>query len=180
MRFFPKLVPLFLVASPHEKFNELRSSLTPILPRLVERFQGGMGLDVNCYTGESTNRLQTIFPDLHIVGIDKNQTAVNLARQRYSHTFFSCRDIEKDPREIENNVQVIQISEYANLEKMLQNTYSLLDDEGMIILRYHEEDFPYIRSLFLKNFEYPLQSRKGFLLANMYLWENEQTVIIFK
>ena len=63
---------------------------------------------------------------------------------------------------------------------MLENTYPLLDDEGMIILRYRDEDFPYIQSLLRKNFEFPLRNRKGFLLANMYLWENEKTVIIFK
>ncbi|MAI14461.1 MAG: hypothetical protein CMM15_10615 [Rhodospirillaceae bacterium] len=180
MKIFPKFFPLFLVANPIEKMTELRSSLTPILPRLVERFQGGLGLDVNCYTGDSTCRLQSLFPDLQVVGIDKNQSAINAARQKYSHTFFSCRDIEKGAEAMEHNLQVIQISEYVNIQRMLENTYPLLDDEGMIILRYRDEDFPYIQSLLRKNFEFPLRNRKGFLLANMYLWENEKTVIIFK
>ena len=180
MRVLTKFFPLFLVANPIEKMTELRSSLTPIMPTLVERFQGGLGLDVNCFTGESTCRLQSLFPDLQVVGIDKNQSAINAARQRYSQTFFSCRDIEKGAEAMEHNIQVIQISEYVNLEKMLENTYPLLDDEGMIILRYREEDYPYIQSLFVKNFQFPLRNRKGFLLANMYLWENEKTVIIFK
>lgn len=180
MRLLPKIVPFFLATTPIEKYTELRSSLTPVLPRLVEKFNYGLGVDVNCYTGETTFNLQNIFPDLNIIGIDKNHTAIDLARERYTGPSFKIADIESEGNSMIDGVQVIQISTYDNLYKILSKTYPFLDEEGMMILHYKESDKELIRELMQRNRQYPSRKRKGFLLSNMYLWEHEKTVILFK
>lgn len=180
MRLLPKIMPLFLATSPMEKYTELRSSLTPVLPRLVEKFNYGLGIDVNCFTGETTSRLQGIFPELNIIGIDKNQTAIDIARDRYIGPSFTTADVESEKCLLTNEVQVIQISEYTNLYDMLSRTFPCLDEEGMMIVHYKDEDMNLIRELMRRNLQHPLRKRKGFLLSNMYLWEQEKTVILFK
>ena len=163
-----------------EKYTELRSSLTPVLPRLVEKFNYGLGVDVNCYTGETTFNLQNIFPDLNIIGIDKNHTAIDLARERYIGPSFKIADIESERNSMIDGVQVIQISTYDNLYKILSKTYPFLDEEGMMILHYKESDKELIRELCNGTDNIPLVSVKVFFLSNMYLWEHEKTVILFK
>lgn len=181
MRFFSTMIPFFLTASGPERLTELKSSITPILPKILERYERGVGLDVNCWTGESTHHLQEKFPHLQFHGIDKNGTAIELARHRFRYPKFSVSDLEKnrfEGQKDQNLFQLIQISNYENLEKILWNTYPLLHHDGFIILHYKAKDRQYMEELYKKNLKFPRRQKNGIMLENMYL--DKDVAIILK
>jgi ubiquinone/menaquinone biosynthesis C-methylase UbiE len=181
MRFFSTMVPLFLTASAPEKLTELKSCFTPGIPRLLHKFERGLGLDVNCWTGESTNHLQKTFPQLQFHGVDGNGTAIQIAQCRFQSAKFSVSDLEKLNKNTESSIyQVIQISDYNNLKKILSNTYPMLHHDGFIILYYKKDDQGLINELYEKNLMFPRRKKNGVFLDNMYLLEKENIAIILK
>ncbi len=179
MRIFSSMIPLFLTASGPERLTELKSSITPILPKILHRYERGVGLDVNCWTGESTNNLQEKFPHLQFHGIDKNGTAIELARHRFQYPKFSVSDLEKtyEEQKDRNIYQIIQISNYDNLKKILWNTYPLLHHDGFIILHYKEKDRAYVEELYEKNLKFPRRQKNGIMLENMY-FDKDMAIIL--
>ena len=181
MRFFtPSLIPFFLTASRQELSTELKSTMTPSFHRVLNKYQNGQGLDVNCWTGESTKQLEKKFPDIRFTGIDKNERAIDVARKRYYYSDFCHVDIEKKSNCEYDMFQIIQISNYDNLEKVLQNTFHLLHEDGMMILRYHDKDIDYVHQLLEKNYRFRPNVVHGTVLHKMYLFEERNTAIIFK
>lgn len=181
MRFFASsLMPLFLTASRQELSTELKSSLTPTFHKILNNYQNGHGLDVNCWTGESTRELEKRFPDIHFTGIDKNVRAIDVAQKRYSFSDFCHVDIENESNSDCDIFQIIQISNYNNLDKMLKNTFHLLREDGMMIIRYHHKDIDYIQELLEKSNRFRATMIQGTSLHKMHLFEERNTAIIFK
>ena len=178
MRILRTFFPMFLTVSSPQKLTELKSSMTPLLPKILKKYDCSRGLDVNCWTGDSTIKLQSQFPDIRIFGIDKNQSAIKLAKTRFHSSVFKVSDIEKE--NLSGKFELIQISNYTNLDKVLWNTYPLLSDNGFMIVNYKESDVPYMKELYDKNFRFPPQERNGYVLSNMYLFEKENKAIILK
>ena len=169
---------MFLTVSSPQKLTELKSSMTPLLPKILKKYDCSRGLDVNCWTGDSTVKLQSQFPDVRIFGIDKNQSAIKLAKTRFQSSVFKVSDIEKE--KFNGKFELIQISNYTNLDRVLWNTYPLLSDHGFMIINYKNVDTPYIKELYERNFWFPPQERNGYVLSNMYLFEHENKAIILK
>lgn len=181
MRFFASpMISLFLTTSRQEFSTELKSSLIPSFHRELNKYQNGHGLDVNCWTGESTKQLEKNFPDIRFTGIDKNVRAIDVAQKRYHYSDFCHVDIEKESNSESDMFQIIQISNYNNLEKMLRNTYHLLHEDGMMIVRYHDKDIDYIHQLLEKNNRFRATMIYGTTLHKMHLFKERNTAIIFK
>jgi hypothetical protein len=181
MRIFKSLLPVFVsTVAPFKKIEFSGESII-LKPAFQELFKKGIGLDVNCKSGESTSVIQQKFPHLTFFGIDGNETAIHRAKKKYGEDFFFKADLEKE-QNIKNmdNFQVIQISSYKNCMNILEKSYPLLENNGIIILRYHEMDVPLLLQLQRRNKMFPLKKTELGLLENMYFYPDENTAIFLK
>lgn len=174
-------MPAFLATTTSiRNTNELRSIVNPTLPTFQNFYNNGFGLDVNCKTGESTNLIQKQFPDLQFFGVDNSSVAINVAKKKFGHHLFLRADVEKETLQIIPNFQVIQISSYQNCWKVLENTYSLLEENGILILHYQNKDIALMNELHQRNKEFPKREINSEIFENMYLFPQNNTAILFK
>lgn len=172
------ILPLFLsTTSPERLMTELRSTIRPNSGVLKTNIFNGNGLDINCWTGESTKSLQEIYPDICFYGVDKNENAIDVAKKRYSEKFFRAIDLEKSTDTFEDYFQIIHISNYNDVRKILSSAFPMLEDDGFIILRYKDQDERMLKKLFEKNHHIPKRNDR---YENMYLFSDRKTAIFFK
>ena len=150
------------------------------LPFLQKLHPKGFGLDVNCNTGLSTNYIQSMFPDLTFFGIDSNKTAIEIAKQQFHSKNFFTMDLENQTMHHEEEFQVIQISNYTNCWNALQKSYDILENNGLLIVRYKEYDSTLLLQLFRRNQMFPKKETPFGIVENMYLFPNESTAVIIK
>ena len=181
MTFLRRLFPTFLVTTKSlRNLNDLSSVIDPVIPTFQNFYNNGFGLDVNCKTGESTNMIQKQFPALQFFGVDNSSRAINVARKNFGHHLFLQADVEKEKLQIIPNFQVIQISDYDNCWKILENTYSLLEENGILILHYQSKDVGLMNELYQRNKRFPRRRINSESFENMYLFPQNKTAILFK
>ena len=181
MTFLRNIVPAFLATTTSvRQKNELHSIVNPIAPTFLHFYNNGFGLDVNCKTGETTNNLQNQFPELQIFGVDNSTKAINLAKKKFGDHLFLKADVEKEKLQILPNFQVIQISSYQNCMKILENTYDLLEENGILILHYQKKDIGLMNDLYQRNKMFPKRKINCEVFENMYLFPQNGTAILFK
>ena len=88
--------------------------------------------------------------------------------------------MEKEKLQIIPNFQVIQISSYQNCMKILENTYDLLEENGILILHYHKKDIGLMNDLYQRNKMFPKRKINCEVFENMYLFPQNGTAILFK
>ncbi len=174
------IVPLFLTATAPLKQVELYSGTIPLFPSLDTYYGEGYGLDVNCNTGETTQKIQSCFPNLRFYGMDRNQAALEIAKRSYQNTHFIRGDLEENPFPPLDPFQVIQISNYTDCWRILRNSYHFLEDDGILILHYKEEDTGLMYNLMEKNRKYPTRQIDNQHFENMYLFPKDKTAVLFK
>lgn len=126
----------------------------------------GKGLDINCWTGESTMALQKKYPDLQFEGIDCHETVVQVAKKRYANMEFTIMNLEENPRSTDTMFRLIQISNYQELPTLLERAWSIVEDEGLLIIQYHIKD------------ERIIEEYKHLLLpTECHIWSDRQTAI---
>ena len=100
----------------------------------------GFGLDINGKDGYSIEEMNSNFPSTTFYGVDNDRKKISRLQKEYPSYNFLYKNIENgDIRNLYKKFQVVKISEYNNLEKMLQNTNKLLKEDGVCILRYKEK-----------------------------------------
>jgi SAM-dependent methyltransferase len=150
------------------------------LPFLQKLNSNGFGLDVNCNTGLSTNYIQSLFPNLTFFGIDSNNTAIDIAKKQFHSKNFYMMDLENQTMNNDKEFQVIQISDYTNCWNVLQKSYEILENNGLLIIRYKEYDSTLLLQLFRRNQMFPKKETPFGIVENMYLFPNENTAVIIK
>lgn len=168
------IVPLFLTVSSPDRLTELRSTLGSFPSNKIQKYWNGNGLDINCWTGETTKELQTKFPDICFYGVDKNKHAIDVAKKRYSKEFFRTVNLENESVEYKDLYRIVHVSKYDHLPTMLQRAYLLLEEEGMMIVRYQEKDFDYLKKMYERYRSVPELSNP------MYLFPESKKAIFFK
>ena len=168
------IVPLFLTVSSPDRLTELRSTLGSFPSNKIQKYWNGNGLDINCWTGETTKDLQKKFPDICFYGVDKNKHAIDVAKKRYSKEFFRTVNLENESVEYKDLYRIVHVSKYDHLPTMLQRAYLLLEEEGMMIVRYQEKDFDYLQKMYERYRSVPE------LTNPMYLFPESKKAIFFK
>ena len=84
---------------------------------LFHRKYNGFGLDINGKDGVSIKEIETHFPYTTFYGVDKDRKKIMKLQKKYPSYNFLYKNIEKDDiRNLYKKFQVVQISEYNNLE----------------------------------------------------------------
>ena len=124
------------------------------------------GLNINCWTGESTKSLSQIHPDVKFVGIDKHATVIEVANRRYPSNFFANLDIEEEGLDVNDFFDIVHISRYSNLETMLNNVWSIVRNGGIITIQLNGDKIEYLQTLLkTRTYEY-------------YYYDDEKIVIM--
>lgn len=147
---------------------------------LFHRKYNGFGIDINGKDGVSIKEIETHFPYTTFYGVDKDRKNVVKLQKEYPSYHFLYKNIENgDIRNLYKKFQVVQISEYNNLENMLRNTNKLLKKDGVCILRYKEEDFLKIKKLLHSNQYQPKQYYLGINYNSMNHIPENRTLLWF-
>lgn len=109
------------------------------------------GLDINCWTGESTKSLSTIHSNIKFVGIDKHERVIDVAIKRYPLDYFANIDIESDGLPVIGFFDIVRISRYDNLKNMLENVWTIVRKGGVITIIYKKEDIDHLNDFLEKN-----------------------------
>lgn len=140
----------------------------------------GYGLDINGKDGLSMKEIKRHFPETTFFGVDNNRRNVLKLQKDYPSFNFLYKDIENDDiHHLYKKFQVVQISEYNNIEKMLENTNKLLKEDGVCILRYKEKDFLKIKKLIVSNKNKSKQYFLGRNYDTMYHLPKNNTLLWF-
>ena len=167
---------LFLTTTTFKK-NVVQNSLPPLVFNYESKLKNGLGLDINCRLGESTKELQKKFPDLVFVGTEKNQKFVDIARKRHANLNFIEIDIEKKSEPLIDQFQIVQVSDYENFWEMVRKSYHLLDEDGLLIIKYKNKDLDQIHKILRKNKKKRIGND---LYEQVMLNEEENKILILK
>ncbi|MAI13350.1 MAG: hypothetical protein CMM15_04980 [Rhodospirillaceae bacterium] len=126
----------------------------------------GKGLDINCWTGETTTALQKKYPDLQFEGIDSRETVIQVAKKRYANMNFTRMNLEDNSQSIDTMFRLIQISNYQELPTLLERAWASVEDEGLLIVKYHIKDATIIE-----------QYKHLLLPTECHIWSDRQTAV---
>lgn len=129
----------------------------------------GKGLDINCWTGESTKALQEKFPDIEWKGMDYRTTVINVANKRYSKMEFIKEDFEKTIPSSKETFCLIQISKYKDLSLLMDRVWPLLEDDGLLIVHFKKNDRPILK-----------QKEARFDAKHFMIFEDRSSCLIMK
>ena len=137
-------------------------------------------MDINGKDGYSIEEMNSNFPSTTFYGVDNDRKKISRLQKEYPSYNFLYKNIENgDIRNLYKKFQVVKISEYNNLEKMLQNTNKLLKEDGVCILRYKEKDLLKIKNLVKFNEYKPKQYYFGISYTTMYHLPENNTLLFF-
>ena len=119
---------------PKKNIVVTQNSIPSFPPRVGYPLSNGLGLDINCNTGESIRELQKNFPHLTFIGTEKDEEKVKLARKKYIDYHFLNMDIEEKDVPLMDQFEIIQVSDYDNFWKMMEKSFSLLPEELLFSL----------------------------------------------
>ena len=118
---------------PKKNIVVTQNSIPSFPPRIKQSIYNGLGLDINCNTGESIRELQKDFPHLTFIGTERDEKKVKIAREKYSEYHFLNMDIEKKDTPLVDQFEIVQVSEYDNFWNMVEKSFSLLQEDGLLI-----------------------------------------------
>jgi hypothetical protein len=141
----------------------------------------GYGLDINGKDGISIKEIENNFPYTTFYGVDNDRKKIIKLQKEYPSHNFLYKNIENgDIRNLYKKFQVIQISEYNNLENMLRNTNKLLQEDSVCILRYKEKDILKIKKIVQNSHYQPKQHYLGMNYDIIHHLPGNLTVVFFK
>lgn len=94
-------------------------------------------LDVQCQRGETTKRLEDIFFNHKVIGLDKDEDSIEMARKNFPESDFSCVDFDCSifPKySMKDSCYFINVNSYQNLDLTLFKCHFLLQDGGRCVL----------------------------------------------
>lgn len=144
----------------------------PITLGIGNYVSNGFGLDINCNIGETTKELQKKYPHLMFLGIEKDREKVEIAREKNKDYYFLNIDIENNKSELENKFEIIQISDYKDFWKILNISHSILEKDGILIMKYKENDILEVDKL--------LNKGKDGKFTHIYLSDENNKVFFLK
>lgn len=163
---------------PKKNIVVTQNSIPSFPPRVGYPLSNGLGLDINCNTGESIRELQKNFPHLTFIGTDKDEEKVKLARKKYIDYHFLNMDIEKKDVPLVDQFEIIQVSEYENFWKMMEKSFSLLQNDGLLIMKYKQQDLVEIEKLLKIN--KPKKRINEEIFERIYLSDEDNKVFFLK
>lgn len=97
----------------------------------------GYALDVNCHHGDSTVFLQKRYPQLEVVGIDKEKVNIHECTKRYASQQYNFHNIDFEaytglPYQ---SFQLVQVNKYENLMLSFMKAYEILQEGGLLIMK---------------------------------------------
>ena len=139
----------FLATSSVPKKNVMvtQNSIPSFPPRVGYSFPNGLGLDINCNNGDSIVELQKKFPHLTFIGTERNEENLKKARKKVGEYNILHMDIEKKKTLLIDQFQIIQISDYDNFWNVIEKSFPLLEDDGLLIMKYKKKDYLEIEKL---------------------------------
>jgi hypothetical protein len=149
---------------------------------LFYRKYNGFGLDINGKDGVSRKEIENNFPYVTFYGVDDNKKNILKLQKENPSLNFLYMDIENDNiSNLYKKFQVVHISNYNNLENMLEKTKKLLEDKSnsVCILRYKEKDILKIKQLVLSNKYKPKQYYLGLGYSTMHHIPENRTLLWF-
>lgn len=96
-------------------------------------------LDVNCQTGETTRKLEDIFFNYKVIGFDKDETNIEIAKKNFPKSEFSCVDFDCTIfpyLSMKESCFFININSYKELDVTLLKCHFLLQPEGKLMIPY--------------------------------------------
>lgn len=163
---------------PKKNIVVTKNALPSFPPRVGYSLSNGLGLDINCNTGESIRELQKKFPHLTFIGTEKDEKKVKVAREKHTEYHFINMDIEKKEVPLVDQFEIIQISNYDNFWKIMEKSFSLLQDDGLLIMKYKEKDIHEIQKLL--KMKKPKKKINDEIFERMYLSNEEKKVFFLK
>ena len=106
------------------------------------------------------------------LGIEKDREKVEIAREKNKDYYFLNIDIENNKSQLENKFEIIQISDYKDFWKILNISHSILEKDGILIMKYKENDILEVDKL--------LNKRKDGKFTHIYLSDENNKVFFFK
>lgn len=155
-----------------------QNSIPSFPPRITNSIYNGLGLDINCNFGETTRELQKKFPHLTFLGTEKDKEKVELAREKYKDFHFLNLDIEKKEVPLIDQFKIIQISDYDDFWKMMEKSFSLLDNDGLLIMKYKQEDLVKVEKLL--HMKKPKKVIENEVFERIYLSDEDNKVFFLK
>jgi len=170
----------FLATTSIPKNNIIvtQNSIPSFSPRFKNSIYNGLGLDINCNTGESIRELQKKFPHLTFIGTEKDEKKVKVAREKHSDYHFLYMDIERKDVPFVDQFEIIQISDYDNFWKIMEKSFSLLQNDGLLIMKYKQQDLVEIEKLL--KMKKPKKIIKEEIYERIYLSNEDNKVFFLK
>lgn len=163
---------------PKKNIIVTQNSIPSFPPRIKNSIYNGLGLDINCNTGESIRELQKNFPHLTFIGTEKDEEKVKLVREKYSDYHILNMDIEKKDVPLVDQFEIIQVSEYDNFWNMMEKSFSLLQNDGLLIMKYKQKDLVEIEKLLKMN--KPKKRINEEIFERIYLSDEDNKVFFLK
>jgi len=96
-------------------------------------------LDVGCGPGNSTEVLYNKYPDAYILGVDKSDEMIKVAKMNYPNLDFKLCDVSKDLSELDNDFDIV----FSNAcfqwvpdhECLLKDMLNLLNKNGALAVQ---------------------------------------------
>ena len=163
---------------PKKNMVVTQNSIPSFPPRVGYSLSNGLGLDINCKTGESIHELQKKFPHLTFIGTEKDEKKVRIAREKHSDYHFLNMDIEKKEVPLVDQFEIIQISDYEDFWKIMEKSFSLLQDDGLLIMKYKQKDLIEIKKIL--KMKKPKKKINEEIFERIYLSDKENEVFFLK
>ena len=169
----------FLATTTVPKSNTMLQKSVPSFPPYVSNsLYNGLGLDINCNFGETTRELQKKFPHLTFLGTEKDEEKIEIARKKNKEFHFLNVDIEKKEVPLIDQFQIVQISDYDCFWQIIDKSFSLLDNDGLLIVKYKKDDLDKVQKLL--NMKKPKKFIKSQVFERVYLSDEDNKVFLLK
>lgn len=163
---------------PKKNIVVTQNSIPSFPPRVGYSLSNGLGLDINCNTGESIRELQMEFPHLTFLGTEKDEEKIEIARKKNKEFHFLNVDIEKKKVPLIDQFQIVQISDYDCFWQIIDKSFSLLDNDGLLIVKYKENDLDKVQTLL--NMKKPKKFIKSQVFERVYVSNEDNKVFLLK
>ncbi len=122
---------------------ELINGILPIVPKLIGNLNDGIKvLDVGCGSGRAINLMAKTFPKSQFSGYDFSSEAIENAKKEsielgLSNTLFEKKDAANfnENKKFDLITAFDAIHDQADPEKVLQNIYNSLKDDGIFLMQ---------------------------------------------
>lgn len=99
----------------------------------------GRIIDIGCGPGNSTQVLSDRFPNAYILGVDKSEDMIRIAKSKYPHLDFKICDVSADLSRLDHDFDIVfsnaciqWVPDHRNL---LKNLLGLLNKDGVLAVQ---------------------------------------------